>query len=420
MKTIKTAEIGNVSVTVPGSKSYTHRTLIAAALSDGPCTIENTLKSEDTTLTADVLKAWGIPIMEKDRLIQVGGTSGQLKPCKDPVYLANSGTSMRLLTGIAALGSGDYTLTGSPRMQERPIQELLDGLTQIGVRAVSVNNTGCPPVTVSGGNISGGTMALDCRESSQYLSSVLLMAPYTKNGITVTLPHGLVSKPYVDMTVDIMNRLNVTVERDGYDRFFVPGGQMYTHGSYVVEPDCSNASYFWAAAAITGKTVTVRDISRQSRQGDVRFLDVLEQMGCRVMEARDGISVTGGSLKAVQVDMGNMPDVVPTLAVVAAFAEGTTVIRNVAHLKQKECDRIGSVATELRKMGVNVTPSDDGLVITGGPVKGAHIETYNDHRMAMCFSVAGLVVPDVVIEDEMCVVKSFPNYWEVFEGMYLS
>ena len=221
MKTIKTAEIGNVSVMVPGSKSYTHRTLIAAALSDGPCTIENTLKSEDTTLTADVLKAWGISITEKDRLIEVAGTSGQLKPCKEAVYLANSGTSMRLLTGIAALGEGDYTLTGSPRMQERPIQELLDGLTQIGIRAVSVNNTGCPPVTVSGGNLSGGTMALDCRESSQYLSSVLLMAPYTKNGITVTLPHGLVSKPYVDMTVDIMNRLNVTVERDGYDRFMM-------------------------------------------------------------------------------------------------------------------------------------------------------------------------------------------------------
>ncbi|MBU0991392.1 MAG: 3-phosphoshikimate 1-carboxyvinyltransferase [Proteobacteria bacterium] len=420
MKEIKQGEIKNTSVTVPGSKSYTHRILIATALADGPSIIENTLKSEDTTLTANALKSWGVQIIEKNGCIEVTGTRGELKSAKEPVYLANSGTSMRLLTGIAALGNGKYILTGSERMQERPIRELLDGLSQIGIKAISLNNSGCPPVEIQGSNLKGGEMALDCRVSSQYLSSVLLMAPCTEKGIRVTLPYGLVSKPYVDMTVDIMNRLNVSVERDGYDSFFVPGDQMYRHGRYVVEPDCSQASYFWAAAAITGKTVKVNNISMKSRQGDVKFVGVLEKMGCIVKEDKEGISVTGGKLKAVETDMSNMPDVVPTLAVVAAFSEGTTIIKNVSHLKAKECDRIGSVAKELTKMGIAVKTFEDGLAITGGKPGGAIIETYNDHRMAMCFAVAGLVVSGIFIKDETCVVKSFPNYWDVFEGMYAS
>lgn len=419
MKEIRTGEIQDgAEVTVPGSKSYTHRILIATALADGPSTIENTLKSEDTTLTAQALNAWGVSIDERNGRIEVGGAAGKLIPSQDPIYLANSGTSMRLLTGIAALGKGKTILTGSKRMQERPIRELLDGLKQIGVLAYSINETGCPPVEVHGGSCEGGEMALDCRVSSQYLSSVLLMAPYTHKGVRVTLPFGLVSKPYVDMTIDIMTRLGVAVERDAYDRFFVPGGQIYRPGCYVVEPDCSQASYFWAAAAITGKRVLVRNIHRGSRQGDLHFVDLLEKMGCRVTEEKDGIAVTGGTLKAIETDMADMPDVAPTLAVVAAFAEGTTVIRNVAHLKEKECDRIGSVAKELTKMGVSVQTTDDGLAIQGGAPKGAVIETYNDHRMAMCFSVAGLVTHGVVIKDETCVVKSFPNYWEVFEGIY--
>jgi 3-phosphoshikimate 1-carboxyvinyltransferase len=421
MKEIRTGEVKDgAAVTVPGSKSYTHRILIATALADGPSTIENTLKSEDTTLTAQALRSWGVSIEERNGRIDVAGTGGNLTPCKEPVYLANSGTSMRLLTGIAALGKGKTLLTGSKRMQERPIRELLDGLGQIGVTARSVNDTGCPPVEVHGGVCEGGEMALDCRVSSQYLSSVLLMAPYTRQGIRVTLPFGLVSKPYVDMTVDIMNRLGVTVEREAYERFFAPGGQIYKNGGYVVEPDCSQASYFWAAAAITGKRLLVRNIARSSRQGDVHFVDLLERMGCRVTEEREGIAVTGGKLRAIETDMSDMPDVAPTLAVVAAFAEGTTVIRNIAHLKDKECDRIGSVAKELTKMGISVKATDDGLAVQGGRPRGALIDTYNDHRMAMCFSVAGLITKGVVIKDETCVVKSFPNYWEVFEGIYLS
>lgn len=418
MLKIKTGEIKNTEIVVPGSKSYTHRLLIATALSNGLCSVQNALESEDTLLTRKALEQMGVSFDIDEGKIIVQGTNGKLKACTEPIYLANSGTSMRLLTGISALGEGKYVLTGTERMQERPIRELIDGLGQIGIRALSLNDTGCPPVEIVGGDLEGGNMDLDCRVSSQYLSSILLMAPFTKKGIDVNLPFGLVSKPYIDMTVDIMNRLGVVVDRDGYKRFHVPGNQVYEKGDYIVEPDCSQASYFWAAAAITGKKIKVKHVSKDSRQGDVLFFEVLEKMGCRVFHEKDGIAIEGGKLCSVEVDMSNMPDVVPTLAVVAAFADGTTKIKNVSHLKDKECDRLGSVATELSKMGIQAKATDSGLNITGGKPIGAEIETYDDHRIAMCFAVSGLVVPGVVIKDETCVKKSFPNYWEVFEGLY--
>lgn len=418
MKEIKAKEIKECSIAVPGSKSYTHRLLIAAALSNGKCIIGNCLKSEDTKLTMGALEKMGVRIEEDGNLTTVWGKGGRLSPCNDDIYLANSGTSMRLLTGIAALGDGPYILTGTKRMEERPIQDLLHGLHQIGISAKSVKGTGAPPVEVTGAPVRGGSLNLDCSISSQFLSSILLMAPCTREGIAVTVPRTIVSKPYVDMTVDIMNDTGIKVERDGYDSFFVPGGQVYQSGGYTVEPDCSQAGYFWAAAAITGKKIKVKNVSMGSRQGDVGFAKILESMGCELIEDSDGISIRGRALNGIEVDMSNMPDIVPTLAVVAAFAKGTTIIKNVAHLKEKECDRLGCVAAELSKMGVVVSTTDSGLVVEGGTPVGAVIDTYDDHRMAMCFAVAGLMAPGVVIKDEGCVKKSFPNYWEVFEGMY--
>ena len=418
MKKIRTEEIRDCDVTVPGSKSYTHRILIASALSDGVCTISNSLRSEDTILTAGALKAMGVPIEDDGEIVTVNGCNGNLKPADDTIYLANSGTSMRLLTSVAAIGNGTYTLNGTPRMQERPIQDLLNGLNQIGVKAESIKGTGCPPIDITGSKIKGGKIELDCSISSQFLSSVLLIAPFTEEGIEVTLTKELVSKPYVDMTTDIMEQLGVKVERDGYEKFYVPGNQTYKAGNYAVEPDCSQASYFWGAAAITGKKIKVKNISDDSRQGDVKFAKVLEKMGCKVFYEADGIAVQGGDLTAVEVDMSSMPDLVPTLAVIASFAKGTTVVTNVAHLKAKECDRLGCVATELIKMGVDAKATDSGLLVTGGTPKAATIETYDDHRMAMCFAIAGLRVPGMEILDEMCVKKSFPNYWEVFATLY--
>jgi 3-phosphoshikimate 1-carboxyvinyltransferase len=405
-------------VIVPGSKSYSHRILIAAALSDGTCSIQNDLKSEDTGLTLEALNRMGIRSEDDADGLRVHGAKGVLSACETPIHLGNSGTSMRLLTAVAALGTGVYHLTGTQRMQERPIQDLVESLNQIGVDASTVNNNGCPPVEVKGGRVKGGSIAINCGTSSQYLSALLLIAPCTQEGLEIHVTEGPVSKPYVDMTVDVMKQFGVAVDRNGYTDFKVRGQQIYTSGSYRVEPDGSQAGYFWAAAAVTGSTIKVKGITGKSSQGDVRLAKLLEAMGCELIQEQDGIKIRGGSLQAIEADMGDMPDMVPTLAVVAAFAKGTTVIHNVAHLRAKESDRLAAVAGELSKMGIETRTSADSLTVKGGTPRGATIETYNDHRIAMSFAIAGLVVPGVTILNETCVAKSFPNFWQVFEGLY--
>jgi 3-phosphoshikimate 1-carboxyvinyltransferase len=406
-------------VMVPGSKSFTHRILIASALSDGMCSIENALLSEDTALTMKALRQMGIRIEEKnDNRLVIFGTKGDLQASTESIYLGNSGTSIRLLTAISALGKEPYTLLGNARMAERPIQALLDALGQIGVQARSTHSNGCPPVEICGKALSGTTVTISCRESSQYLTGLLLMAPCTEEGLKIGVTEGPVSRPYVDMTIDVMSKFGIAIERQGYDGFQVAGKQAYRSGAYEVEADASQAGYFWAAAAICRKAVKVKGVSQDSCQGDVNFSKVLESMGCSVKNEPDGISVAGGErLRAVEIDMGDMPDIVPTLAVVAAFADGTTVIKNVSHLKSKESDRLTSVVNELVKMGITARCTDDELMVAGGQPQGAEIETYGDHRIAMSFAVAGLAVPGTIIRDEHCVEKSFPNYWQVFEGM---
>ncbi len=411
---IESRRISDCSVRVPGSKSYTHRMLIAAALSDGCCVVENGLRSEDTLLTKDALIRMGAKIADVDGRFEIEGVRGVLKKPREPVYLGNSGTSMRLLTGVAALCDGVCELTGSKRMKERPIDDLLDALNNLGVEAVSIDGNGCPPVRISGGRVKGGKTSIRCKISSQFLSSLLLIGPYTTEGVDIRVVEGPVSKPYIDMTVEVMRLCGAKIDREGYERFSVPGGQVYKAGVYQVEPDCSQAGYFWGAAAITGAGVKVLGTTEKSIQGDVRFARVLGRMGCEVEEESDGICVRGGPLKGIEADMADMPDMVPTLAVVAAFAKGTTEVKNVAHLKAKESDRLGSVVDELVKMGIEASCTDDGMTIVGGNPRGAEIRTYNDHRIAMAFSMAGLKVPGVKIENERCVDKSFPNYWEVF------
>ena len=409
-------KIKNQTVVVPGSKSYTHRVLIAAALADGVSLISNPLDSQDTRLTRSALEQMGVDISESQGALTIHGTGGRLASSEKEIYLGNSGTSMRLLTAVAALGNGCYTLTGSDRMYQRPIQDLLDGLTQIGVPAHSIENNGCPPIQITGAPIRGGSLSLNCASSSQFLSALLLIGGYTIEGLDITVTQGPVSRPYIDMTVEVMESFGISVKRESFHRFQVSGNQVYRAGRKQVEPDCSQAGYFWAAAALSGAAVKVRAITRASNQGDIGFVDVLAAMGCAVTEESDGIAVKGGPLRAVDVDMAHMPDLVPTLAVVAAFARGTTVIRNVAHLKVKESDRLSAVANELTKMGIDVLLTENGLAITGGQPRGAEIETYDDHRIAMSFAVAGIRAPGVVIRGEHCVEKSFPNFWLVFEG----
>ena len=404
-------------VIVPGSKSLSHRFLMAAALSDGDCIIKNCLISEDTLLSMSALRQLGVTIRVEGKQIQVKGKNGRFDACQEPVYLGNSGTSLRFVCALAALGQGQYTITGTQRMQERPVQDLLDGLEMIQVPAKSVNANGCPPVTIHSGNRMGGRAKLRCAKSSQYLSAMLLIAPCTQAGIEIQITEGPVSKPYVDLTRDVMQQFGIQVEQTGYETFSIAGGQTYAHGVCTVEPDCSQAGYFWAAAAIARGDVKVKGTYLNMRQGDVGVVRLLESMGCQVVEEEDGVRVLGTDLCAIETDMSDMPDMVPTIAVVAAFARGKTLIKNVSHLKIKESNRIEAVVRELNKMGIHALATDDGLMVEGGKPHGAVIDTYNDHRIAMSFAVAGRVVPGVEIRNPGCVEKSFPNFWEVFNSL---
>jgi len=414
---IKPHRIGRCIIQVPGSKSYTHRTMIAAALSDGLCSVHRPLRSQDTLLTLSALEKMGVTVSDQVDTIEIQGLKGRFNPCQEPIYLANSGTSMRLLTGVTALGEGIYTLTGTPRMYHRPIGHLIEALNQLGIDARAIEKKGCPPVEIPGGQATGGSVSINCSVSSQFLSSLLLMAPCMPKGMNISVSHGPVSRPYINMTVDIMKLFGVRVQREGYSQFDVEGGQTYQAGSYTVEPDASQAGYFWGAAAITGGSVTVKGGSEKSSQGDVGLARVFERMGCRVDSGAEGITVTGGELIAVTVDMADMPDMVPTLAVVAAHAKGTSVIENVAHLKAKESDRLASTCAELKKIGIAAVAENDRLLVTGGTPRGAEIETYDDHRIAMSFAMAGLMTPGVKILDPQCVEKSFPNFWEVWDQL---
>ncbi len=388
MREIKPLHPVQASVAVPGSKSVTHRVLIAAALSDGPCRIENALASEDTGLTRQALERWGVRIEPEGEGLRVFGTGGDLAASPDPILLGNSGTSMRLLTAVAALARGRTVLSGTARLQARPIQDLLDGLAQVGVAARSLAGNGCPPVAIDGGGIAGGRASLNCSLSSQFLSALLLIGPYTHNGLEIHVTRGPVSRPYIDITLDTMRDFGVEAERDGYSWFKV------------------------------GSTICVRGTRRNSRQGDIRILEIFERMGCRVESRPEGVAVAGGPLKAVEVDMGDIPDVVPTVAVTAAFARGRTLIRNVAHLKEKESDRLAAVSTGLNRMGIDAGCDGESLWVEGGSPQPAAIDCRDDHRIAMSFAVAGLKAAGIIILDETCVRKSFPGFWQTLDALY--
>jgi 3-phosphoshikimate 1-carboxyvinyltransferase len=405
-------------ICVPGSKSYTHRVLIAAALSNGPCVIHNALCSEDTTLTLQALTKWGVRVEKEEKGLIVHGRRGKLDASAAPIFLGNSGTSMRLLTAVAALADGRSVLTGTERLQARPIQDLLEGLNQLGVAARSLPGNGCPPVEIDGGGVKGGRAVLNCTLSSQFLSALLLIGPCTRDGIEIQVQQGPVSRPYIDITLETMSRFGIHADRRAYEWFRVPGAQAYRSGQHRVEPDGSQAGYFWAAAAITGSIVEVEGTRLDTRQGDIRLVEILARMGCTVIAGTSGVAVKGGELSAVDVEMGDLPDVVPTLAAVAAFARGRTIIRNVAHLKDKESDRLAAVCAELGKMGIESGYDEDTLWVQGGRPTGAAIDCHNDHRIAMSFAIAGLKAAGTKILDEACVQKSFPTFWEVFGGLY--
>ncbi len=407
---------------VPGSKSITNRALVLAALTalpDHGTILDGALQSEDTEVMLAGLRLLGFSGSPDWNASQIRMYAWSDEATMiGSLNVANSGTTMRFLTAVAALRHGRYRLDGVPRMRERPIHDLLDALTQLGVNAVSEKGNGCPPVVIESPGLRGGTVRIRGDTSSQFLSGLLMAAPFAQSAIDIEVDGPLVSVPYVTMTIAMMRQFGLSVEQDRPGHFHVPAPQRPTPLSrYAIEPDASAASYFFGAAAITGGSISVTELTPPSLQGDVRFVEVLERMGCRIERGVDAITVHGGPLAGIDIDMNDISDTVMTLAAVACFATGPTTIRNVAHIRHKETDRLAALACELRRLGAGVDEFADGLTITPAPLHGAVVETYNDHRMAMSLALVGLKVPGIVIDHPACVAKTYPHFFDDLERL---
>ena len=409
------------AVRVPGSKSITNRALLLAALANGPSLLPGALFSDDTHYMSESLRRLGIVVQadEANEQFKVEGQGGILPAQDAELFVGNSGTSARFLTALAALGNGTYHLDGVERMRERPIDDLLSALQQLGAEARDENETGCLPVTVKATGLKGGKVVMRARKSSQPLSALLMVAPLAQSDIEIEIEGELFSQPYIEITLRMMQQWGAHVSHQNMQRFHIPGGQKYRAQNYPIEPDASGASYFWAAAAVTGGRVRVQGIGREALQGDAAFVDVLAQMGCTVEKSDDWIEVRGPKMLAgVDVDMNAISDTVMTLAAIAPFASSPTTISNIGHIRHKETDRIHAVVTELRRLGVRVEEREDGLTIyPQSQLQPAQIETYDDHRMAMSFAITGLKAPGITILDPGCVAKTFPDFWVRLDGL---
>jgi len=404
-------------VRIPGSKSITNRALLLAALAEGVSTLTGVLSSDDSHWFLDGLQRLGISV-EVDRpraQVRVHGVSGGPPAAAAELWVELAGTAARFLLAYAALGRGRYTIDGTARMRQRPMADLIGALNGLGADCCSLGEHGGLPIVVTGGGLRGGSAGLAGDKTSQFLSALLMVAPYAAHDIQLTMTSPLAATPYIDITTTMMAEFGAQAEHDGYERFRVAAGQRYRAREYQIEPDASNASYFFAAAAVTGGRVRVGGLSRQSIQGDIRFLDVLEQMGCAVDAAERWIEVQGPSqLRGVDVDMSKLPDMAITLAALAPFADRPTTIRNVALIRHHETDRIAAIAAELRKLGVALDEQADGMMIFPGWRGPAEIDAHHDHRMAMGFAVVGLQIPGVRIAGAEAVAKTFPDFFERF------
>ncbi len=404
---------------MPGSKSHTARALLVAALADGVSHLSNASPADDVRLFVEALRALGFTI-DWDRAqqeIAVHGLGGRIPSRRGSVFVGNAGTAARFLTALLTLGEGMWELGGAPRMRERPIGALVDALTQLGATVKATD--GYPPVHVTGSGLDGGAATVDGTASSQFISACLMVAPYARRPVELRLTNQAGSRPYVDLTIAVMRAYGVEVQREGYESFTVPQGRYRSPSTYAIEPDASAASYFFAAAATCGGTVTVRGMRRDALQGDVAFLDCLRDMGCTVTDTDAGLQILGAStLRGIDVDMADIPDTAQTLATIAPFAATPTRIRGIATARVKETDRIAAVCAELSRLGVHVEEHADGMTIhpcanlTSGTVR-----TYGDHRMAMAFALIGLRVPGMSIDDPSCVAKTFPDFFAVLETL---
>jgi 3-phosphoshikimate 1-carboxyvinyltransferase len=409
-------------VNLPGSKSLSNRALLLASLAVGTTTIANLLDSDDTRHMLNALKQLGIKyiLSEDKKECTIIGNGGAISCSENQeLFLGNAGTAMRPLCAALCLGKGRYILTGEPRMKERPIGDLVDALSQAGAIISYLESDGYPPLKIEANGLHGGSVQIDGAISSQFLTALLMASPMAKNDMTITIKGELVSKPYIDITLDIMKKFGVEVKNDDYKVFTIKAGQRYRAVKhFMVEGDASSASYFLAAAAIKGGTVKVTGIGKDSIQGDIAFVDVLEKMGAKVEWGKEYVSVTREKLHPVDMDFNHIPDAAMTIATTALFANGTTTLRNIYNWRVKETDRLYAMATELRKVGAEVEEGEDYLKVTSPKqIKHAAIDTYDDHRMAMCFSLLALSKASVTINDPECTAKTFPNYFDVFKAI---
>ena len=410
------------TVNLPGSKSVSNRALLLAALARGTTRLTNLLDSDDIRHMLNALKTLGVSyeLSANKTECTVHGL-GRAFSSSEPVnlFLGNAGTAMRPLCAALCLSNGEFTLTGEPRMEERPIAHLVDALRQAGAHVHYLKKDGYPPLTIEGKGLWGGEVVIDGSVSSQFLTAFLMAAPLASGDVRIRIRGELVSKPYIDITLHIMKQFGVTVEHDDYQVFYVRGNQTYVSpGTFLVEGDASSASYFLAAGAIKGK-VRVTGIGKNSIQGDIRFADVLEKMGAKITWGDDFIEAENvGELQAVDLDMNQIPDAAMTIATAALFANGKTAIRNIYNWRVKETDRLTAMATELRKVGAEVVEGHDFIEITPpAQLKHAAIDTYNDHRIAMCFSLVALSDTKVTINDPGCTSKTFPDYFTKFASV---
>ena len=405
------------SIRPPGSKSISNRALICAALADGKSTLSGILISDDTHVMLDSLKKVGIAIDldQANRSATIQGCAGQLPNTSAELFVDNSGTTIRFLTGMLGVHGGNYRLSGAERMNERPIGPLADALKQLGANIETHSAGGCPPVVIDSARITHDRCEVAGDISSQYASGLMLASPLAQGNFEIQFVPPIVSKPYLTMTQQVMSQFGIESKislNENPTGFSLDAGQIYQPRDYAVEPDASAASYFWAAAAICGGSATVIGLNEKSLQGDVGFVNCLEQMGCNVNWESDRITVSGKAMRGIDVDMADISDTVQTLAAVALFVDGPTTVRGVAHNRVKETDRVGNLAIELRKFGATVEEHADGLTIEPGEIRAAEIETYNDHRMAMSLSLPGLVQTGVVIKDPGCTAKTYPNFFD--------
>lgn len=409
-------------VNVPGSKSLSNRALLLAALAEGTTVLTNLLDSDDIRHMLNALSALGVAytLSENNTRCEVQGLGGRFEQADTlKLFLGNAGTAMRPLCAALAASNVNVTLTGEPRMEERPIGDLVETLRQAGADITYLKNEGYPPLKIAGRSLDGGTVEVDGSVSSQFLTAVLMAAPLFDGDVIVNIKGDLVSKPYIDITLDTMAKFGVTVTNDNYRSFVISAGQTYrSPGRFMVEGDASSASYFLAAGAIKGGTVKVTGIGKKSIQGDVRFADVLEAMGATVHWKDESVSVTGAPLHGIDMDMNHIPDAAMTIATTALFATGPTSIRNIYNWRVKETDRLHAMATELKKLGATVEEGRDYITVwPTDTLNHAAIDTYNDHRIAMCFSLIALSDTPVTINDPGCTAKTFPDYFERFKTL---